>query len=119
MKRSKQRQLTLAIKHLFTDSDGNITRINHKEDYYKNYYFHKKLCEGIAWVAKQEKTTKKHAAEVLMRTGLENWIGEKMGQYITMQREAQQRGECIRRPPFILELIRMARAQSYDITKFF
>jgi hypothetical protein len=38
-------------------------------------------------VAGLEKTTKKHAAEILMRAGLERWMGEKIGEWIMLERK--------------------------------
>jgi hypothetical protein len=61
---------------LFGTNKPNVTRVNHKDEYYKNYYFNKKLCTGVELVAKIERTSKKQAAELLMKAGLSSYMGQ-------------------------------------------
>jgi len=41
------------------------------------YYFTKQLSDGVEIVAKNERTSKKRAAELLMRAGASSYIGDK------------------------------------------
>jgi hypothetical protein len=70
---SKARQLQLSIKSVFNASKGNTTRINRPNDYFKNYYFSKNICDGIALIAEDERLTKKAVADKFMAEGLRNY----------------------------------------------
>ena len=61
---------------LFGAKKTNVTHLNHKEEYYNAYYFNHKLCDGVDIVALIERTTKKQAAEMLMKAGLSSYMGE-------------------------------------------
>jgi hypothetical protein len=39
-----------------------VKRENHKNEYHKEYYFNKKLFDGVELVAKMERTRKKKSA---------------------------------------------------------
>jgi hypothetical protein len=52
---------------------GNITRENHRDIYYRNYFFPKNICEGIDKVALFQNTSKKDAAILLMEIGLRGY----------------------------------------------
>ena len=72
---------------LFGANKPNVTRLNHKDMYYKNYYFTKKLCAGIELVAAIERTSKIRAANLLMANGLSHYMREKLDEFIKSERE--------------------------------
>jgi hypothetical protein len=57
-----------------------VTRVNHKDEYYRDY-FNKKYCAG---------TTKKQAAELLINAGLSSYVGKKLTEYIENERAARE-----------------------------
>jgi hypothetical protein len=71
---SKARQLQLSIKSVFNASKGNTTRINRPNDYFKNYYFSKNICDGIELIAEYERLTRKAVANKLIAEGLRQYM---------------------------------------------
>ena len=49
----------------------------HPELYFNACYFTKQLSEGVGIVAESDRTSKKRAAELLMRAGASSYIGDK------------------------------------------
>ena len=115
---SKARLLRLTIKRLFSTSKPNVTRLNRKDDYYRDYYFNKQLSDGIDLVAAIELTSKKRAAELIMTAGFSSYMGQKITEYIQAERIAQERNEKLRRNRFALQLIRFAKERGMDLRKF-
>ena len=114
---SKSRLLRLSLRRLFGVNKPNITRLKRKEDYYRDYYFNKRLSEGIEFIAKMERTSNKQAAELLMKAGFSSYMGEKIAQYIKDERAAREHGQKIKMTRFIIALRRYAKAQGMDISK--
>lgn len=109
--------LTLSIMGLFGANKPNVTRLNYKDEYYKNYYFNKKLCDGIELVGVIERTSKKRAAELLMKAGLSSYMGEKVTEYIERDRVAREINQKVHMTRFIMVLRRYAREHGMDISK--
>ena len=103
---------------LFSANKPNVTRLNHKDEYYKDYYFNKKLCDGIELVAKIERTSKKQAAELLMKAGLSSYMGGKITKHIEDKRAARELNQKLKLTRFVSELRKLARERGYDISKF-
>lgn len=94
-----------------------MTRLNHKDEYYKNYYFPKNLCDGVELIAAIERTSKKQAAELLMKAGISSYMGEKLAQYIKDERAARELNQRMKMTRFVQVLRRYARSQGVDISK--
>jgi len=114
---SNVRSLTLSIMGLFVTKKSNVTRLNHKDEYYKNYYFPKNLCDGIELIAATERITKKQAAELLMTAGISSYMGDKISEYIHSEHVAREQNDA-KISRFIMLLKRYAREQGTDISKF-
>lgn len=95
-----------------------MTRLNHKDEYYKNYYFDKKLCHGIEIVAEYNRISKKQAADLLMREGLSKYMGAKVTEQIEMEHAAHELNQKVKLTRFVMILRRYARARGIDISKF-
>ncbi len=93
---AKIRQLKRRAKRLFGPTDMNNTRIRHKDDYFKHYYFPKKLCDGIEWVAEIERSSRQVAVVKLMKIGIARYMRELINKQIEMDRIA--RGNNLRPP---------------------
>ena len=117
-KGSKARLLTLSIKRLFGANKSNITRLNRKDDYFRDYYFNKQLSDGIELVAAIEHTSKKLAAESLMRAGLSSYMGAKITEYIESERAARGLNQKVKITRFVRVLRRYAKERGMDISKF-
>ena len=103
---------------LFGANKPNVTRLNHKDEYYKNYYFPKNLCDGIEFIAKVECSSKKATADKLMRLGMSSWMGAKVGEHIALEKEAREQNQRMKITRFVLELRKLARERGMDISKF-
>ena len=114
---SKLKSLTRSISGIFVTKKPNVTQLNHKDQYFKNYFFREGLCLGIEFVAEHQKCSKKAAAEHLMEAGLSQYMGELIGNELHAQRLANERGERYRSRFFTL-LKRYASAQGFDLTQF-
>ena len=77
------------IKTLFSASKRNVTFANHKDKYYKDYWFPKNLCNGIKDVADLEQSSLQVAAVKLMKAGFSSYMGEKLAQQIELDRIAR------------------------------
>jgi hypothetical protein len=102
---------------LFGTNKPNVTRLNHEDEYYKAYWFNKKLCDGINLVAKIERVTKKQAAELLMKAGLSSYMGGKLTEYIKIEHAAREPNQKIKMTRFVMVLRRYAREHGMDISK--
>ena len=116
--RSKVRSLTRSLMALFVTNKRTTTFITHKEEYYQHFWLNHKLCNGITLVADMEQTSKKGAAELLMRAGLSSYMGEKLAQYIKEDRAAREQNQKVKITRFIIVLRQYAKAQGMDISKF-
>lgn len=115
---SRVRALTRSVLGLFKDPIVNVTFKNHRDDYYKAYWFRKNICEGIELTATINRETLKNTAEMLMERGLASFIGEKLGDYIKSDEVAEKLEQKTARNRFIIELKRYARDKGMDISKF-
>ncbi len=115
---SKVRSLIRSVMGLFVTKKPNVTFLNHKDEYFKNYFFNKKLCDGIELVAKIEGSSKKDAAELLMKAGLSSYMGDKLTEFIKSERAAREQNQKVNIPRFIREIRRLAREKGMDISKF-
>jgi hypothetical protein len=115
---SKVRSLTLSIMGLFGTNKPDVARVNHKDEYYKNYYFNKTLCTGVELVAKIERTSKKQVAELLMKAGLSSYMGAKLTEYIKAEAAARELNQKAKLTRFVMILRRYARERGMDISKF-
>jgi hypothetical protein len=113
----KVRGLIRSITGLFGTNKPNITFLNHKEEYYRACWFNKKLYEGIELVAAFENTTKKQAAELLMKAGLSSYMGEKIADYIKSEQAARELNQKIKMTRFIQVLRRYTKEKGMDISK--
>jgi len=73
--RSKVRTITRSLMALFVTKKRTTTFITRKDEYYKNFWLNKTLCDGIKLVADIESRSKKAAAELLMKAGLSSYMG--------------------------------------------
>jgi hypothetical protein len=103
---------------LFGANKPNVTRLNHKDNYYKNYYFAKNLCDGIEIVAVIERVNKKQAADLLMKTGISSYMGDKLSEHIHSEHVAREQNQKVKITHFVLELRKLARERGMDISKF-
>jgi transposase len=116
---SKVRSLTRSLMRLFVTKKRNVTRLNRKDDYYRDYYFKKKLSDGIELVAAIERTSKKRAAEMIMSAGFSSYMGEKITEHIRAEQAARARNERVQRNRFAQQMIRFARERGMDLKQFF
>jgi len=86
--------------------------------YHKHFYFNKQLCDGIELVAIIEQSSKKDAAELLMKAGLSSYMGGKITDYIEERTKALQENRPMKTYRFITMLRRWAKSRGYDISKF-
>jgi hypothetical protein len=114
----KVKALTRMIMGIFTTKTPNITRINHKDLYFKNYYFPENLCKGIDIIAQIERTSKIRAASLLMEMGISSYMHQKIALQVQLDNEARERNEKAKRTRFAFILRKIARSQGYDISKF-
>ena len=114
----KVHSLTRSLMRLFGTNKPNITRLNRKDDYYKNYYFNKKLSDGIELVALIEHISKKQAAELLMKAGLSSYMGAKVTEYIENKRVAREQNQKLKLTRFVTVLRRCAKERGMNISEF-
>jgi hypothetical protein len=115
---SRVRSPTNSIMGLFFSRKTDVTFLNHKDEYYKHYYFPENLCNGIKIVAEIERTTLRNAVVQLMKAGFSSYMGDKVTQQIELDNAARERDEKAQRTPFAFILRKYARAKGLDISKF-
>jgi hypothetical protein len=69
-------------------------------------------------VAAIERTSRKQAAELLMKAGLSSYLGGKITKHIEDKRAARELNQKLKLTRFVLELRRLARERGMDISKF-
>jgi pantoate kinase len=72
------------------------------------------MFDGIEWVAKIEKVSKKKAARLLIERGFSSWMGEKIKTELAIK-ELEDKPHLTR---FVLQLRRFAKERGMDISKF-
>ena len=117
--RSSSGRIKGAVNRLFGLSKPNVTRVNHKDQYYKNYYFPKNMCRGIEKIAKLERCSKRKAAIKAMEAGLSYVMFEKIQEQNQIDKLARERGEEPPRTRFRFMIRKLARQQDLDVTKLF
>ncbi|MBN1368428.1 MAG: hypothetical protein JW967_10940 [Dehalococcoidales bacterium] len=116
---SSLRSLTRSITRLFVTEKGVNPHKRYPDEYFKSYYFNKKLSDGIGLVARIEHTSKKQVAEHLMELGFRSYIGAMVKQHIQNERIARENNEKVKRTLFITELRKYAKEHGIDISKIF
>jgi hypothetical protein len=112
----KPRLLIRSLSDLFcTNRTVNAHKL-YPNEYYKHFYFTKPLFDGIELIAKIERTSKKDAAELLMKAGISSYMGDKISEYIHSEHVAREQNDA-KVSRFIMFLKRYAREQSTDISK--
>ncbi len=120
MLRSKKiRRLTGSIMGLFVTKKPNITRKNHPNLYYKNYYFPQNLCEGIELVAAFERISKKAAAQMIIEAGFSSYMGQKVTEYIEDGNTTQDLAKRYALQRWKRIICQYAKAKGLDPSKFF
>ena len=112
------RSVKSSIVSLFTPLKTTDAHKRFPDAYYRRIYFTKPLFEGIEFLAKVERKSKKQMAHELMELGISSLMGEKIREYnkrVIAARELQQEPELTR---FIILLRRWAKERGYDISKF-
>ena len=90
---------------LFGTKKSVNPRIRYPDAYYKQIFFDKQMFDGIALVAKIERTTKKKAARLLIERGFSSNMAEKLKTEMAI-RELERKPHLTR---FVLELRRFAK----------
>jgi hypothetical protein len=99
---------------LFGTKKGVNPHTRYPDAYYGRVFFDKRMFEGIEWVARIERLSKKKAARLLIERGFSSYIGEKMKIELAI-RELERKPKLTR---FVLELRRLAKERGMDISKF-
>jgi hypothetical protein len=118
MKRTiKPRSLIRSLSALFgTNRTVNAHKL-YPNEYHKHFYFTKPLCDGIELIAKIERTSKKDAAELLLKAGLSSYMGKKLAEYIKDEQAARELNQRMKMTHFVMVLRRYAKSQGMDISK--
>jgi len=111
---SRSRSLTRSIMSLFGTKKQLSTYQRHPDTYYKHIYFDKGMYDGIVWVARFEKVSKKKAARLLIERGFSSWLGEKIKEELAIKK-LEDNPHLTR---FVIELRRFAKEHGMDISKF-
>jgi hypothetical protein len=82
--------LTRSIMGLIVTKKPNITRLNHKDVYFKCHFFPENFCNGIDIVAEIVRTNKRRAAVLLMAVGLYSYMGVKITEKIKLDTAASE-----------------------------
>jgi hypothetical protein len=102
---------------LFVTKKPNATFLNHKDEYYRAYWFNKKIADGITIVAATERTSLKQAAELLMKAGPSSYMGAKLTEYIKNDQAARALNQKVKMTRFVMVLRRYAKSRGMDILK--
>jgi hypothetical protein len=94
-------------------------RVNHKDEYFKDYWFPENVCNGIEIIAKVERCSKKEAAVKMMTKAIANWMYNKISEQVELDKQARERNEKPQRTRFKFLMRKYARQRGVDITKLF
>jgi hypothetical protein len=111
---SRSRSLTRSLMALFVPKKSVNAHQLYPDDYYRQIFFDKKMFDGIAWVAKFERVSKKKAARMLMERGFGDWLQQKLKEDRAI-RKLENEPQLTR---FILSLQKFAKEHGMDIKKF-
>jgi ABC-type thiamine transport system substrate-binding protein len=88
------------------------------DKYYRQIFFTRPLFEGIEFLAKVERKSKKKMANELMALAISRFMEERIHEYnirVIAAQQLQQEPELTR---FIILLRRRAKEKGYDLSKF-
>ena len=117
--RSPAGRIKGVINRLFGLSKSNITLTKSKETHYKHYYFPKNMCDGIEFIAKLERCSKRKAAIKVMEDGLSRYMGNLVKEQVAIDKLARERNEKPPRSRFQFLIRKYARKHGLDVTKLF
>jgi hypothetical protein len=112
-----RRALLRSIMYVFVTKKHNITRLNHKDVYSRNYFFNKKLCEGIEFVAAVENCSQKCVIEMRIEEGMKIYMGDNLREFLQRERVARELNQEVERTRFILMLRRLAKQKGLNVSK--
>ena len=114
----RSRSLTRSLMALFGTKEGVNPHTRYPDAYYKPIWFDKRMFDGIEWVARIERVSKKKAARLLIEEGFRKYIGNKLHEAIQVEIAVDE----LRRKPkltrFVLGLRKLARDRGMDISQF-
>jgi hypothetical protein len=94
---------------LSSNKKPNVTFKNRKEEYYRNYFFSKKLCDGVELIALIERLSKKDAANMLLERGLSAYMGDNLTKVIKSEAERNERRPDVKLARFLTIIRRLAK----------
>jgi hypothetical protein len=115
----KPRSIKRSVMALFAPKIETGAHKRFPDAYYKQIFLTKPMFEGLEFLAKTERKSKKKMANELMELGIGYYMGAKIREYnqrAIALRELNKEPELTR---FIILLRRWAKEQGYDINKFF
>ena len=115
---SKPSSLKRSVMALFAPKIETSAPKRFPDTYYRQIFFTRPLFEGIEFLAKTERKSKKKMANELMELGIGYYMGAKIREYnqrAIAARQLEQEPELTR---FIILLRRWARERGMDISKF-
>jgi hypothetical protein len=93
--------------------------LTHPDLYFNAFYFTKQMCDGVGIVAESDHTSKKRAAELLMRAGFSVWVANKVKLFIEdpeAQEDFRKRLEYNR---FMRAMRKFAKENNFDLSRYF
>jgi hypothetical protein len=99
---------------LFVTKKGVNPHTRYPDAYYGRIFFDKRMFDGIEWVARIERVSKKKAARLLIERGFSSWMGEKIKTELAIKK-LEDNPHLTR---FVIELRRFAKQRGMDISKF-
>ena len=114
----RSRSLTCSLMALFGTKKQLSVKKRFPDAYYQPIWFDKRMFDGIEWVARIERVSKKKAARLLIERGFRSYIGGKLHEAVQVEIAVDE----LRRKPkatrFVLELRQFAKQRGMDISKF-
>jgi hypothetical protein len=114
----KPRSLKRSVMTLFAPKKETSAPKRFPDTYYRQIFFTRPMFEGIEFLAKTERKSKKKMTHVLLELGLRKFMGEKISEYNKRVIAAQQLEQEPELTRFIILLRRFAKERGMDISKF-
>jgi hypothetical protein len=102
---------------LFKSSKVVNPRLMYPDEYFKQVFLTKRMYQGIEFIARVNRISKKQAVNDLIELGMQTLYARKMNQEIVDRLAAEEAGKQYYADRFILQFRKWAREKGMDIHK--
>ena len=96
---------------LFRHQKANITRQTHQDLYYRQVFIEKRLYDGIEFLAKMNRTSRRQVCNELIELGFGTYLAREISRNNDAPRTARKENRPVQPTPFIVKYRRWIKSK--------